>query len=150
MKNTFILNIANKNKFSRTKQINAFMPNLIHSLDAASLGLFVEFFYNSKVEVKNFYSIHDCFGVTANNVSELLVLLKSVYIYIYSKDNYLQKLDSEIISNIKNMYGENRFNDETRIVTITADKEMKYPNIDHIIGNKLDTSSILKSSYILH
>lgn len=39
---TFKLNILNKNKISRGKQMNAFMPNLIHYLDATSLVLLVE------------------------------------------------------------------------------------------------------------
>ena len=156
MKYTFKLNIVNKEKVNRIKQMNAFMPNLIHSLDAASLALFVDlFFKHLNIEVKNFYSIHDCFGVTANNVDKLISLLKSVYIYIYSNDSYLIKLDSEIISNIKNQYGEKSF-DENRIITTDDGLTLQYPDINIVLGSKLgfdsrlDFNVLKKSSYILH
>lgn len=89
------------------------MPNLIHSIDAASLTLFADSFFKiDRVTVKNLYSIHDCFSVTADNVSTLLSELKSVY--IYSNNNNLEKLNNEILNNIKNAYGENQFDSEKK------------------------------------
>ena len=58
------------------------MPNLIHSMDASSLALLANLFFEDNHDVKNFYSIHDCFAVTANNVSKLIDFIKLVYIKI--------------------------------------------------------------------
>ena len=58
------LNILDKNKTNTRKQIRALMPNLVHSLDAASLALLIENFFKED-KTKNFFSVHDCFAVTA-------------------------------------------------------------------------------------
>lgn len=153
MRNTFVLNILNKNKINRKKQMNAFMPNLIHSLDATSLALLGDLFFKSSIDqtqIKNFYSIHDCFAVTADNVKILLNDLKSVYIYIYCKENYLKKLDEEIINSIKNIFGEEQFDSERRVVIHSDGREFKYPNIENVIANEINESFIRDSSYILH
>jgi DNA-directed RNA polymerase len=69
-KSSFILKVPTT-KLNARKQIRAFMPNLVHSLDAASLALVAEYYFNS-VDIKNFYAIHDCFAVTCNNIPNLL------------------------------------------------------------------------------
>lgn len=97
------------------------MPKLIHSLDAASLCLTLDMFYldykdeNNKI---NFVSIHDCFAVTANNITNLIKIIKLVYIKIYSDESYLQKFDQGIINSIKYQFGNNSFNDETKTISI--------------------------------
>ena len=126
------------------------MPNLIHSLDAASLGLFCEIYFKDDNRVNNFYAIHDCFAVTADNVTSLLSELKSVYIFIYCNNNYLEKLDNEIINSIKNMYGENQFNNKNKTVIHPDGRVFDYPDIKSVIDGKIDKNSLLKSSYILH
>lgn len=59
-----------KDKFDRTKQSNALMPNLIHSLDASSIAILYD--YLSNHNIRNVYTIHDCFAVTADNVEKLI------------------------------------------------------------------------------
>ena len=61
-KNLINLNVKNKNKLNFKKQKRALMPNLVHSLDAASLALVIDSFFKIENE-KNFYSIHDCFAL---------------------------------------------------------------------------------------
>lgn len=63
------------------------MPNVIHSLDACSIALLYNIF--SKETNNNIYTIHDCFGVTAEKVTTLMSILKGVYIKIYSDEAYL-------------------------------------------------------------
>jgi DNA-directed RNA polymerase len=96
------------------------MPNLVHSLDATSLALLYNSFYKEteKDNVVNFYSIHDCFAVTANNVELLINLLKSVYIDLYSGNTYLQKFDDDLISYIRSVYGEEKL--KTRVAAAAA------------------------------
>lgn len=70
-------------KIDKRKQIAALMPNLIHSLDAASLVMLLDGYFNDKkFSVKNIFSILDCFGVTANNMSYVINSLKAKNIKI--------------------------------------------------------------------
>lgn len=135
------LRVIEKEKFNSRKQIRAFMPNLIHSLDAASLILLVnEFFKENKY--KNFYSIHDCFAVTCNNVEFMMNYLKSAYCIIYSKDNYLLELNNTFLENIKDSYGPDCYDPETKRITIekslVSDEtiKIKYPDITRVIDRK--------------
>lgn len=141
-------------KLSGSKQIRAFMPNLIHSLDAASLALLVDLYFKSSIEIRNFYAIHDCFAVTANNVNILINFLKQVYNKIYSEDEYLRKLNSEIIKHIKFSYGDDCFDDEKLEINAVIDgKEitLKYPNIDVVLGTELPNLNLIKeSSYLIN
>jgi hypothetical protein len=124
-KNKLNLTTINKKKCNDRKQKVALMPNLIHSLDAASLCLVINNYFNqekfvvAQTQVKsntnstnkteaiigivrsnscpgarasyklinniNFYSIHDCFAVPCNKMSQIIELLKFAYIIIYSK-----------------------------------------------------------------
>lgn len=135
------------------KQIIAFMPNLVHSLDAASLALLLDSYF--KYGLNNIFTVHDCFGVTANNVSSLLEILKLTYIKIYSKDTYLTKLDKGVREYIKNVYGDTCFNEETRVIKVNIenkDIEIEFPDIDVVLGHEppLDLNKLKKSVYILN
>jgi DNA-directed RNA polymerase len=146
------LKIIEKEKFNNRKQIRAFMPNLIHSLDAASLVLLINEFFKENKEF-NFYSIHDCFAVTCNNVELIMNFLKSAYCIIYSKENYLLELNKTLLKNILDNYGENCYDPQTKIITIErSDKKikLKFPDITKIIDSEENSLEFLKSSYILH
>lgn len=153
-KSTYVLNIIHReNKYNVNKQIIAFMPNLVHSLDAASLALFLDKFF--KNGLKNVYTVHDCFGVTVNNVSYLLEFLKITYIKIYSNETYLEKLDKGMRYHIKKKFGDTCFNDKTRIIKAkinNKDIEIEFPDINVVLGDKpkLDFIKLNKSAYILN
>ena len=152
-KKTFSLTVPNKEgKLNKTKQVRAFMPNLIHSLDAASLALLVDFYFNNSknIGVKNIFTVHDCFGVTANNVENIMDLLKLVYTRIYSDTNYLRKLDKGIIDYIKLSYKDSCFDDE-KLELHMDDKIIKYPSIEAVLGTSSKGSDLIfDSSYIIH
>ena len=148
--NSFSLKVANKKKYNKEKQINSFMPNLIHSLDAASLTMLIDSYFKENLEFKNIYAIHDCFAVTCNNTVELISMLKIAYIKIYSNIGYLRKLDQNIKDHIKNHYGSDCFNELELIIT-TKDKTLKYPNIENILKNNFDIkNNLLESTYIIN
>ena len=70
------------------------MPNLIHSLDAASLCLlFEQFSKNNKNEKFNFYGVHDCYATSADKAVQLNIILKSIYTQIYSDNDYIRQFD---------------------------------------------------------
>jgi len=129
------------------------MPNLIHSLDAAALALLVEYLFNTNGELKNFYAIHDCFAVTANNVDMLIKNLKLVYIKIYSEDDYLDRFNEGLINSIKYYYGEDSYNPDTNEINVILDNvEIKetFPNINYVLGKELPSDLIKDSSYIIN
>jgi len=116
------------------------MPNLVHSLDAASLSLLYNSFYKSiDSDHVNFYSVHDCFGVTAKYIDRLITLLRSVYIAIYSEIDYLEKFDNDVINNIITSYGDDQcsYNENTRIMYVDRKKIIlpPLPNIVYSLKN---------------
>ena len=71
-----------------TKQLDkmaikrSLMPNLIHSLDATNIQLFI----NKVEKAIPFYTIHDCFASLPNNMMYLESKVKEAFIEIYFKD----------------------------------------------------------------
>jgi DNA-directed RNA polymerase, mitochondrial len=125
------LTITDKINIDKQKQISALMPNLVHSLDAASLSLLYNSFYNSiEGDHINFYSVHDCFGVTAKYIDTLITLLRSVYIDIYSNISYIKKFDNDVINYIITFYGEEqcKYDEKTRILFIGRKKIVIHPS----------------------
>lgn len=132
------------------------MPNLIHSLDAASIAILVNLLFKEN-EYISIYTIHDCFAVPTNLVDSLYSQLKLAYLTIYSSDNFLENFDTRIRELIKSSYGENSFNENTLKILIN-DTEISYPDINTIfiindnkskikinIKDKLQNSSYLIS-----
>jgi DNA-directed RNA polymerase len=142
-------------KLDKKKNVRALMPNLIHSLDAASLSLLIhKYFNNYENNMKNIFAIHDCFSTTCNNMKYIIETLKLIYISIYSEKVYLRELDKNMINHIKNRIDESFDNDKNKIVTITtSDKKIKlnYPNVNKILDTEYDISGyIKKSSYLIN
>lgn len=70
----------------KKKQVTSLMPNLIHSLDAASLMLLCEKFFNLYKNNVSIFTVHDCFATTSDKVNNLLIILRSVYTRLYSQE----------------------------------------------------------------
>lgn len=131
-----------------TKQKNALMPNLVHSLDAASMILL---YYSLKKTVSkqnyiNFYSVHDCFGVTADKVELLITLIRNIYIDIYSDNKYIETFDKDVIENIKIHFGGEEkviYVEDKREIIVDIYKIIKLPKLP---TNSLDVK-IIKDYY---
>lgn len=151
LKTSFVLKITDKNKLDTSKQVRAFMPNLVHSLDAASLALLVDLYFSDSKDRKNMYTVHDCFAVTTNNVCNMMDLLKLVYITLYSEDTYLLKLDRQIRNHIINSYGPNSFCEDNFTLNIDAVKGEKFPDVEEVLGKKLNFnfSGLKHSKYLI-
>lgn len=142
LKTSLTLTITDKVKIDKSKQLTALMPNLVHSLDAATLSLLYNSFYNSVDNNVNFYSVHDCYGVTAKYVDLLISLLRTIYINLYSDKGYIQKFDSDVINLIMGAYGEKGCNYCADIRTIhIGRRKIKLPPISHIIENEFKEES---------
>jgi len=141
-----------KNEFDSVKQLNATMPNLIHSLDASSIALLYKVF--SECDGENIYTVHDCFAVTSNNVKLLIGILKGVYIKIYSENVYLSSLDKHIFNTILNIFGEDAFSCNYKFIHIWNNKTKKtekitYPKIDDVLDINTNIIDLKHSEYII-
>lgn len=125
------------------------MLNLIHSLDAASLALLLDLYFNNCYKVNNIYTVHNCFAVIANNIDSLMLLLKLVYRKIYSQDSYIIKLDRGIKDYIKNHYGDKSLNEKTLKIFIPDNKLMQFSNVKKVLGTKLNIN-FLSNFYIIN
>nr|QWO71367.1 RNA polymerase [Termitomyces sp. DKA19] len=150
-KNLLNLTILDKTQFNHNKQKIALMPNLVHSLDAASLCLVITNYFKQDNNL-NFYSIHDCFAVPCTKVSSMIGLLKSAYCIIYSENIYLLGFDSNFRSIIKNLYGEDEviFNDEKGNIELkNSNITLKYPSIKSVIQQNETTIDVNNSNYLI-
>ena len=137
-------------RLNKRKQIRSFMPNLIHSLDASSLALLVDLYFgNNSEHVKNIFTIHDCFAVTANNVDTVMDLLKFVYVKIYSDTEYLRELDKTVRRAIIFTFGKESFNKEKLEVYVNGET-YKYPSVEDVLDSGPISIEHTDSSYIMH
>ena len=96
--------ITHNIKRDKSIQLIAFMPNFVYLSDATYLTMLYDSYFKaingSGSNIVNFYSVHDCYGVTAKCVETLLQTLRTVYINIYSVNTYIKKFNQDIIYNI--------------------------------------------------
>lgn len=59
-----------------------------------------------KNTVLNLYTVHDCFGVSADRVMDVIQGLKSAYIQLYVNSEYLREFHKYFLSIIEAQYGE--------------------------------------------
>lgn len=140
-KKSFTVRHIDKDNLDKNKQIRALMPNLIHSLDAASLTAL----YNKYISVnKSIFTVHDCYAVPIPFVETLIELLQSVYLDIYSDKEYLKIFDKCIIDHMKLSLGnqikfvDNKDNPTKAKYIIYNDKEYKYPDVDLLFKDVSD------------
>lgn len=77
------------NDVDTRKEVQAIIPNIIHSLDASHLNLVVNSWNNYILP------IHDCFGTHPNNMESLANLVRLKFVEIYAKKDYLKNIDKK-------------------------------------------------------
>jgi len=94
-----------EDKINNRKQIQAIIPNIIHSLDASHLIKIINTIKSGQMDTRNklkyIIPVHDCFGTHPNQLGLLEELVKQEYIWIYSNVKILVKFHQKIIKNIK-------------------------------------------------
>ena len=79
----------NETKLDNSKQVQAIIPNIIHSLDASHLiNLILK---ANKENFKPIISVHDCFATLPNKMKELDFKVKKEFIDLYYQINFLNK-----------------------------------------------------------
>ena len=151
-KDLLSLNIIDKNSFNTRKQYRSLMPNLVHSLDAASLGLLVNMYFTEKENI-NFFAVHDCFAVPCNKVSRIVDLLKLSYYKIYADETYLKKLDKNFKIFLLSQLGEDCISLDNEITILNINEsniKLKYPNINEILDLLLNNIEIFNNKYLIN
>lgn len=135
-KTTISLSIIEENKFNKSKQKTAFLPNFVHSLDGATMALLFNMF-SKMTNGASIAGIHDCFLVTSDNVSTLLDTLKAVYMQIYIYDEYIANFDVLFIHNLEYLAKDNEYSFDKIKRVVTTEKGKNYYLPDPI---KLDVN----------
>nr|QWO71467.1 RNA polymerase [Termitomyces sp. K1Aa] len=108
----------------------SFMPNFVHSLDAANVHLLL-----NSISMKGLpiYTIHDCFAGTPNNMLLLEKMVKEAFIEIYFKDEgYLNKLHKhfrEEILSATDTFNSNNNGDNIYVVNRMTKEVLRIPNL---------------------
>jgi DNA-directed RNA polymerase len=132
------------------------MPNLVHSLDATTLCLLYNLFSKSINEIPNknvnFYSVHDCYGVTAPNVDSLIKHLQTTYINLYADKTYIETFHNDIIRNIYKIYGEDNciYQEAEGVIYVNKVKYNipKLPSVTDAVINKV-INRLSKATYMI-
>lgn len=87
-------------KSDNNKQIQAIIPNIIHSLDANHLINIVNTcsYLEHKIDV---ITIHDCFGTHPNDMEILEYNVRKEFILLYTHENFLEKFHNRFLQSIK-------------------------------------------------
>jgi DNA-directed RNA polymerase len=82
------------------KNISAFAPNFVHSLDASALVKAVNMAHR-KEGIKQFALIHDSFGTLAADSETLARVLREEFVKMYEENDVLQQLYEEVLGYVK-------------------------------------------------
>nr|QWO71390.1 RNA polymerase [Termitomyces sp. T123] len=80
-------------------QINAVIPNIVHSLDASHLMQVIK--TCEDLNIDNILPIHDCFGCHPNNLEIVFKIIKMEFINIYSQEEFLTKYQNYVENHLK-------------------------------------------------
>lgn len=136
-----------KGKYDLKKQKRAIRPNLIHSLDASAIAMLYQDLGNIDL-----FTIHDCFAVTANNVSLLVYKLKKVYRKMYSSNIYLLEFDNVLRLTLNKTFGDKVFPIDGYGVDITQldvkkKNKIPFPDVKKVVNVNSNIDNLSLSSY---
>jgi DNA-directed RNA polymerase, mitochondrial len=128
------------------KQVNAIIPNIIHSLDATHL---INLINKSQDEgFSPIITVHDCFGTHPNKMDELAFMVKKEFVLLYSQDSFLETYHNRLIQSIKDNKYEVIFSvEENCNYVINNDTFIKLPNVPKL--GELDLQKIVESKYMI-
>lgn len=125
-KNVLTISILNKrkslvikekiNKISKRRQSLAIVPNLIHSMDAATISLLCETITKNFGDRINLITIHDCFATNANHVGLIDFHVKASFLKIYQDQDFVDKFHSFLLTYLNNL-GFSLNEDKTLLLT---------------------------------
>ena len=79
------------------REVQAIIPNIIHSLDATHLMKVIDRWDKDKYILP----IHDCFGTHPNDMIKLAEIVRLEFVSLYSQYDFLQNLDAKFRRELK-------------------------------------------------
>ena len=144
VKKTLILRETIKER-NNLKQINAIIPNIVHSLDASHLLNVI-----NSAESKGIVpviTVHDCFGTHPNRMAALQNEVKKEFILLYTHQDFLEVFHNRIIQSIRDNNLEIiEMNDMPRFV-IFMEESIEIPQLPKT--GKLDLADVNFSTYMI-
>jgi len=124
-------------------QTQAIIPNIIHSMDSAHLILILNKIINQNNHNNPVISIHDCFGCLPNNMIDLENLVKLEFINLYSKNEFLENFNNDLINVLdKNkIYYEINKSENKVFIYLDKSNDYKHPVLSSIKIKKLEPIS---------
>lgn len=132
-------------KMDKRGQVNAIIPNIIHSLDASHL-MNVIISANDK-KINYVLPIHDCFGTHPNDVDKLFDLLKLEFVKLYANEEFLSKFHNNIKQSIINNNGYFVIKNKVEKVTMSGLNRTFYFPVKPKVG-EFNLNDILESKYM--
>lgn len=133
-------------KINKSKQSDAIIPNIIHSLDASHLMNVVI----SAVErnITPVISVHDCFGTHPNKLESLAHLVKIEFIKLYTQEIFLKKFHDRNLQSISDNNIKIHKDELTDVHYVLLKRtRLNLPEIPKL-GN-LDLNKIIHSKYMI-
>jgi len=134
------------NELNKPSQVQGIIPNIIHSLDSSHLVKVV-------IKAKNkglsqIITVHDCFGTHPNKMETLFQIVKSEFIIIYSKEEFLKNFHTNIIRAIK--LNKIKLKKEDSSYYVYNEKKEKYIKLPEIpVLGEMDFKALSNSKYII-
>lgn len=132
-------------KVDNFKQVQAIIPNIIHSLDATHLVNIVN--SASDIDLGPVITVHDCFGTHPNKMSDLVYLVKKEFVLLYSQEEFLVKFHERIMQSIEDNGYVTRVNRKNISQVRIGEKWNNIPVLPKM--GKLDLQAISRARYMV-
>jgi len=127
------------------KQINAIIPNIIHSLDAAHLMNLIN--TSKEKGIGPVITVHDCFGTLPNNMEKLQLEVKKEFILLYTQHAFLETFHNRVIQTIRDNNIEVIEIDGLAKYVLFFNETIEIPQLP--ISGKLDLEDVKHSTYMI-
>jgi DNA-directed RNA polymerase, mitochondrial len=142
IKKTIILRESSEDT-NKIKQINAIIPNIVHSMDAAHLMNVI-----NAVKLKNIgpvITVHDCFGTLPNQMGALQHEVKIEFIALYTQHDFLGTFHNRLIQAIRDNNLEILEIDGVPRFVLLEDEQIEIPQLPE--KGALNLDDIRNSTY---
>lgn len=145
-KNISIIIRTPTEKLDKLKQIQAIIPNVIHSLDASHLINIINTGLNSKRN--NIITVHDCFGTHPNEIDDLKKLVILEFIKLYTNDDFLFLFHKRLLQSFSDNQIEIYTDENGKKYIQNKRTKIYFPEIPP--KGQLDLLKIIDSKYIIN
>lgn len=112
---------------NKSKQTQAIIPNIIHSLDSSHLVKIINVAKSNNI--LSVITVHDCFGTHPNNMESLSTIVRYEFVKLYTEEDFLLKYHERVIELIKDNNYLISEKDGIKYVISNKDKKIHIPSL---------------------